>query len=234
LTLPLFRRLCGKLYLKGETQQVDRILEQFSRRYWDCNPGGVYGSASQSFVFASSLFELIFSCVDIVHAVSYSLLLLNTDLHVAELTSRMSRTQFVRNTMAAIQMQLQPNSAAAISTSDLTYDDCSNSIRGSEETEGRTRSKRSDSITSWNSLSREAIPAHPAIVSNQLGAQHNGSSPSVQISAGHDQSTPSRQHGRAWESDLEGLLKVSIMDIGILSIYCLTHGCQIRRRCTVP
>jgi hypothetical protein len=41
------RRLCAKLYLKAETQQVDRILEEFSRRYWDCNPGGVYGSASE-------------------------------------------------------------------------------------------------------------------------------------------------------------------------------------------
>lgn len=43
-----FRRLCGKLYLKAETQQVDRILEQFSRRYWECNPDTLYGSASES------------------------------------------------------------------------------------------------------------------------------------------------------------------------------------------
>lgn len=41
------RRLCAKLYLKAETQQVDRILEEFSRRYWDCNPTTVYGSASK-------------------------------------------------------------------------------------------------------------------------------------------------------------------------------------------
>ncbi|KAF8973305.1 hypothetical protein BDZ97DRAFT_1752291 [Flammula alnicola] len=192
-----FRRLCGKLYLKGETQQVDRILEQFSRRYWDCNPGGLYGSAN------------------IVHAVSYSLLLLNTDLHVAELTARMSRMQFVRNTMTAIQMQLQPNPSARLSTSDLTYDDCSSSIRGagSDETEMMTRSKRSNSIASWNSLSREAIlslPVSPAITqSNQLGANlPNGSTPSVQISNGHDQSAPGRQvHGRAWEVDMENLLK---------------------------
>lgn len=40
------RRLCAKLFLKGETQQVDRILEEFSRRYWECNPAGIYGSAS--------------------------------------------------------------------------------------------------------------------------------------------------------------------------------------------
>lgn len=42
-----FRRLCAKLYLKAETQQVDRILDEFSRRYWETNTGTVYGSASE-------------------------------------------------------------------------------------------------------------------------------------------------------------------------------------------
>ena len=46
----------------------------------------------------------------------------------------MSRSQFVRNTLSAIQMQLHPDSPA-LSTSDLTYDDCSSSVRGSEDTE---------------------------------------------------------------------------------------------------
>ncbi|GAA6047368.1 hypothetical protein JCM3770_001269 [Rhodotorula araucariae] len=82
-----FRRLCGKLYLKAETQQVDRILEQFSRRYFEDNPETVYGSA------------------DVVHAVSYSLLLLNTDLHVVDTTTRMTRQQFIRNTLEAIHAQ---------------------------------------------------------------------------------------------------------------------------------
>jgi hypothetical protein len=49
-----YRRLCAKLYLKGETQQVDRILEQFSRRYWENNPGGVYGSSSELSFFHST------------------------------------------------------------------------------------------------------------------------------------------------------------------------------------
>lgn len=44
------RRLCAKLYLKAETQQVDRILNEFSRRYWDCNPNTLYGSASKSII----------------------------------------------------------------------------------------------------------------------------------------------------------------------------------------
>ncbi|KAG6334214.1 hypothetical protein ID866_4872 [Astraeus odoratus] len=79
-----FRRLCAKLYLKAETQQVDRILEEFSRRFWDCNGSRLYASAN------------------VVHAVTYSLLLLNTDLHVADIANRMSRSQFVRNTMTGV------------------------------------------------------------------------------------------------------------------------------------
>lgn len=34
----LTRQLCEQLYLTGETQTIDRILFQLSRRYWDCNP----------------------------------------------------------------------------------------------------------------------------------------------------------------------------------------------------
>jgi PH/SEC7 domain-containing protein len=41
------RHLCNKLYLKAETQQVDRILVQFSRRYQECNPSNLLGSASE-------------------------------------------------------------------------------------------------------------------------------------------------------------------------------------------
>ncbi|KAF8209465.1 hypothetical protein K438DRAFT_2012239 [Mycena galopus ATCC 62051] len=97
-----FRRLCAKLYLKAETQQIDRILEEFSRRYWECNPNEPYGSSN------------------IIHAVSHSLLLLNTDLHVADLATHMLRTQFVQNTLKVIKMQLQqpatPTTAAAQSS----------------------------------------------------------------------------------------------------------------------
>ncbi|CAK5265616.1 unnamed protein product [Mycena citricolor] len=184
-----FRRLCAKLFLKAETQQVDRILEQFSRRYWECNPGGAYGSAN------------------IVHAVSYSLLLLNTDLHVADLATRMSRSQFVRNTLTAIQMQLQ-----TISIRPSITDQDSISLRG-----GRTesmdstppatmRSKRSDSITSWHSVSKDALAAVAAM--NDPAA--NGSTPSVHVSAsGHEarSSVSSIVYGRGWEMEMENLLK---------------------------
>ena len=32
------RTLCDHVELKGETQIIDRVLYQISRRYWDCNP----------------------------------------------------------------------------------------------------------------------------------------------------------------------------------------------------
>ncbi len=80
-----FRNLCSKLHLKGETQQIDRVLYQFSTRYFECNP------------------EIIFGSVDIVHAIVYSLLLLNTDLHVAQGGyKKMSQSEFIKNTMSAI------------------------------------------------------------------------------------------------------------------------------------
>ncbi|GAA97747.1 uncharacterized protein L969DRAFT_55427 [Mixia osmundae IAM 14324] len=82
-----FRLLCDRLYLKGETQQIDRILAAFSARYHEQNLSGLLHS------------------VDLIHAVVYSILLLNTDLHVVESTTRMSRNQFVRNTMSAIYEQ---------------------------------------------------------------------------------------------------------------------------------
>ncbi|KAI8393557.1 uncharacterized protein BYT42DRAFT_609341 [Radiomyces spectabilis] len=85
-----FRKLCGKLYFKAEAQQIDRILEAFANRYWSCNPRCLFGSA------------------DVVYAIVYSLLLLNTDLHVARGNyARMTRQAFVKNTMATIQDQRQ-------------------------------------------------------------------------------------------------------------------------------
>ncbi|KAG0175135.1 hypothetical protein DFQ29_007236 [Apophysomyces sp. BC1021] len=89
-----FRKLCSKLYFKAEAQQIDRILEAFANRYWQCNSKSIFGSA------------------DVVYAVVYSLLLLNTDLHVAQGNhNRMTRIEFVRNTMSAIyDQQQQPDS----------------------------------------------------------------------------------------------------------------------------
>lgn len=49
--LASLREFCGRLLLKGETQQVDRILDAFSVRWCDCNPNHGFkakGTSSQN------------------------------------------------------------------------------------------------------------------------------------------------------------------------------------------
>jgi PH and SEC7 domain-containing protein len=161
----------------------------------------------------------------VVHAVAYSLLLLNTDLHVAELTSRMSRAQFIRNTLSAIQLQVQPGSS-----SDLVHDDWSSVRAGSDVSDGvppgRTI-KRSDSLTSWSSVTREAFVSNlgsKAASSGQLtsaSTDTSGTQPqtpvnesavsviSVRDGKSSDPGAPAFVYDRKWENEMEDMLKVS-------------------------
>lgn len=140
--------------------------------------------------------------IGVVHAVAYSLLLLNTDLHVAELSTRMSRNQFVRNTLSAIQMQLHSNG----SNSDFD----SGSGRQGSDYAGSTparRMKRSDSMTSWSSLSRDAVTG----LSQTLSPHVNESTGSFQA-LNNDQkenNSAAPLYDRNWEIEMESVLKVS-------------------------
>ncbi|KAF3763221.1 hypothetical protein M406DRAFT_64339 [Cryphonectria parasitica EP155] len=79
------RDVCNRLILRAETQQVDRILVTFSKRWCDCNPH--HG----------------FKSVDVIHTICYSIMLLNTDLHMADIESKMTRSQFIKNTMTTVR-----------------------------------------------------------------------------------------------------------------------------------
>ncbi|KAF9993936.1 hypothetical protein BGZ79_001345 [Entomortierella chlamydospora] len=164
-----FRQLCQKLILKGETQEVDRILEAFALRYVDCNPQSIFGNK------------------DVVHAITYSILLLNTDLHVVQQSSlsKMSRSAFVKNTLQVVKAQTsqimderasEDLSAHGISFTKSTTDEVS--INGK---------KRTPSIKSWKS-----------------GTSHQSKNskmgPDPKANGGHG-------NGKWWMSELESLLK---------------------------
>ena len=83
--LAALRGFCARILVKGETQQVDRLLDAFSTRWCACNPN--HG----------------FKATDVVHTICYSLLLLNTDLHMAEIEAKMTRAQFLKNTMPTVR-----------------------------------------------------------------------------------------------------------------------------------
>lgn len=74
------RKLCRQFRLPGEAQQIDRILDQFACRYHAQNPG----------VFLSS---------DTAFVLSFSIILLNTDLHNHSVHAdrRMTLEQFIKN-----------------------------------------------------------------------------------------------------------------------------------------
>ncbi|KAK2747315.1 hypothetical protein FQN57_002213 [Myotisia sp. PD_48] len=97
--LAALRSLCSKIALKGEAQEVDRVLDAFSTRWCECNPN--HG----------------FKAIDVVHTICYSTLLLNTDLHLASVDHKMTKTQFIRNTMPTIQRVLADAAPDAFSVS---------------------------------------------------------------------------------------------------------------------
>lgn len=83
--LTSLRMLCMRLVLRGETQQFDRIITALSARWCECNPK--HGFKAQ----------------DVVHTIIYSLILLNTDLHLADIGEKMSRSAYVKNTLPTIK-----------------------------------------------------------------------------------------------------------------------------------
>lgn len=89
--LKLTRMLCAKLYLKGESQEIDRILSAFTRLYIKQHPVNV---------FCTRNFEKIY-------IVLYLLILLNTALHNNEVDRRLriSQSEYIRNTLQTFLQQ---------------------------------------------------------------------------------------------------------------------------------
>ncbi|KAK3871166.1 hypothetical protein Pcinc_022206 [Petrolisthes cinctipes] len=72
------RKFLDKFCLAGETQERERVLVHFSRRYLDCNPG-------------------TFNSQDAVHTLTCALMLLNTDLHGQNVGRKMTCGEFIDN-----------------------------------------------------------------------------------------------------------------------------------------
>lgn len=80
------RNMVLKMRLPGEAQQIDRIIEKFAEEYFAQNPGR-------------------FSHVDTVYVLSFSIIMLNTDLHNPFVTRKMSCAAFVQNNRGIDQGQ---------------------------------------------------------------------------------------------------------------------------------
>eukprot|EP01091_Cochliopodium_minus_P017461 TRINITY_DN6852_c0_g1_i2.p1 TRINITY_DN6852_c0_g1~~TRINITY_DN6852_c0_g1_i2.p1 ORF type:complete len:421 (-),score=81.36 TRINITY_DN6852_c0_g1_i2:114-1376(-) len=75
------RRLLFSFSLPGESQRIDRVVETFSKHFF-----------SQNEQFSE------FSCDSSIYTLSFSLIMLNTDLHSKNVKKKMSVNAFLRNT----------------------------------------------------------------------------------------------------------------------------------------
>eukprot|EP00105_Crassostrea_gigas_P022739 XP_011442357.1 PREDICTED: PH and SEC7 domain-containing protein 3 isoform X2 [Crassostrea gigas] len=72
------RKFLSQFSLIGETQERERVLDHFSRRYMECNPRS-------------------FNSVDACHTLTCAIMLLNTDLHGQGIRKRMTCSEFIEN-----------------------------------------------------------------------------------------------------------------------------------------
>ena len=65
--------------LPGEAQKIDRIMEAFAQRYYECNPD-LYASAGRSRLPGDQR-RTVQVLVEVCYIVSFALIMLNTSLH---------------------------------------------------------------------------------------------------------------------------------------------------------
>ncbi|KAG0070139.1 hypothetical protein BGZ89_001319 [Linnemannia elongata] len=192
-----FRALCQKLVLKGESQEVDRVLEAFAGRYVTCNPRTLLGGADHA--------------KDVVHAITYSILLLNTDLHIVQQSSKMSKSAFIKNTLHVVQQSDHDRSediSSSSSRSVMSVDPVglglprSLTAETSLEPISPTGSKRrTPSVKSWKSgNSQQSTGLVGSSISTNTQPYNSKLGTDPRANSGHG-------NGKVWQHELETLLK---------------------------
>ena len=84
----VFRCFLQQFCLTGETQERERVLLHFSRRYLECNPE-----------FIENPNQRLYRSLDAVHTLTCAIMLLNTDLHGESvgLQRKMTCNEFIEN-----------------------------------------------------------------------------------------------------------------------------------------
>lgn len=65
--------------LPGEAQKIDRLMEKFASRYFECNPNST-----------------LFSCADTIYVLAFSIIMLTTDLHSPQVKNKMTKDQYIK------------------------------------------------------------------------------------------------------------------------------------------
>ncbi|KAI0468223.1 hypothetical protein F4859DRAFT_491942, partial [Xylaria cf. heliscus] len=178
--LAALRQICSRLVFRAETQQVDRILVAFSNRWCDCNPN--HG----------------FKTTDVIHTMCYSIMLLNTDLHVADIDQKMTRSQFIKNTMSTITQALVDSAPEALNRPSILPS--KNSLLSPANSEAPTHVDNEQEKRSWRTSFNPLPRSESALGFNaDSGAPTDTCGPLVKA--------PFDGPIRAWEGQVEIVLK---------------------------
>ncbi|KAF2966113.1 hypothetical protein GQX73_g7460 [Xylaria multiplex] len=184
--LTALRQVCSRLVFRAETQQVDRILIAFSKRWCHCNPN--HG----------------FKTSDVVHTMCYSIMLLNTDLHIADIEQKMTRSQFIKNTMPTITRAVVSSTPEALTRSSILHS--KNSLLSPSDSEINTPGDGEQEKPSWRASFKPLPRSESALGSHA----DSGTSPDT---CGPLVKTPFDGPIRAWEGQVEIVLKDIYMSI---------------------
>ena len=66
--------------LPGESQKIDRLMEKFAARYFECNPS-----------------QDLFASADTAYVLAFSIIMLTTDLHSDRVKKKMTKEEFTKN-----------------------------------------------------------------------------------------------------------------------------------------
>lgn len=73
------RHFLDHFRLPGEAQKIDRLMEKFAARFCETNPN-----------------NKLFHSADVAYVLSYSIIILTTDLHSPQIKNRMTKEQYIR------------------------------------------------------------------------------------------------------------------------------------------
>jgi hypothetical protein len=90
------RKLLMAVELPKETQQIDRVLQSFSDRYYECNPG-IFASTGMSTAVIKFQTNLLTGSLDQTYFIAFSILILHTDVFNKNNKRKMQKQDYVRN-----------------------------------------------------------------------------------------------------------------------------------------
>ncbi|PWN34890.1 uncharacterized protein FA14DRAFT_178285 [Meira miltonrushii] len=176
------RKLLMTLCLPKETQQIDRVMEAFARRYNECN-------------------ENLFESDDQPYMLAFSLMMLHTDTFNKNAKQKMSKADYVRNTSASgVATEILEYLYDNLTFTQFIYvEDEAFLHRRKSENDTTAASVFKSAFTSSSSASKARVDPYHIIVSGQTHTLR----PDVHI----DEDSPFSAKGTKSSFDIEYLLQ---------------------------